>query len=111
MNPYHFYVLVAILSVVHPWEWYVRVFPLDERKEGGEQSSLATAVLQAMVAGTFLYVASVEVTMKELMSCQQLVGSTTGMDDHNCKKNRERRQRLIAFLFGYLVMSALVLFV
>ena len=103
LNPYHFYVLITLFACCTPLG--VACGYLFFARAKGEQSALATAVLQAMVAGTFLYVAIVEVAMKELMSCRQ-----GGPVDHACDTKRER-QRLIAFVFGYLAMSALALFV
>ena len=66
-------------------------------------NALITGIIQAMVSGTFLYIAIVEVAIKELMNCRQ------GSESH-CEKSKERH-RLIAFVFGYIIMSALAIFV
>ena len=65
-------------------------------------SSISTGIVQAMVAGTFLYIAIVEIAMKEVLACRQ---PTDG-----CSKTVESR-KLVALCVGYLAMSALALVV
>ena len=72
-----------------------------------ENDTISMGVIQAVVAGTFLYVSIVEIGMKELMmhrespeTCQSQMSPTRIM----CRK-------LSAFLVGYLLMSVLALWV
>jgi hypothetical protein len=77
--------------------------------------SAAVGVVQAMVAGTFLYVAIVEVGMKELLVCRH------GEADLNLNLGKQQRDsvsikqleflKLSFFLFGFLAMSALAIYV
>ncbi len=64
------------------------------------------AVVQAIVAGTFLYIAIVEIGGKELLVCRQ------EMVDVNGGPQRQRQieaAKLVCFVAGYLAMSALAL--
>ena len=70
---------------------------------GSTGEDYLTATLQAMVAGTFLYVSIVEIGMKELLSCRQPIGMI-------CSKRLEIA-KLVAFLLGYLAMAYLALYV
>lgn len=66
----------------------------------------AIGIIQAMVAGTFLYVSIVEIGLKELLLCREskLLGNKM------CKKETAW-SKLAAFFFGYVAMSGLAFFV
>ena len=68
--------------------------------------SLAVGVVQAMVAGTFLYVSIVEVGTKELLVCRH-------GEEENVTGSVKRTEflKLFAFLMGFLLMSGLAAFV
>ena len=68
--------------------------------------SLAVGVVQAMVAGTFLYVSIVEVGTKELLVCRH-------GEEENVTGSVKRTEflKLFAFLLGFLLMSGLAAFV
>ena len=79
-------------------------------KEGLEQSKdhskTVIGMVQAMVAGTFLYISIVEIGTKELLACR-----------HEDAEHGSQWQKyldvakLICFVLGYLAMSGLALFV
>eukprot|EP00586_Coscinodiscus_wailesii_P003311 CAMPEP_0172478102 /NCGR_PEP_ID=MMETSP1066-20121228/1871_1 /TAXON_ID=671091 /ORGANISM="Coscinodiscus wailesii, Strain CCMP2513" /LENGTH=401 /DNA_ID=CAMNT_0013237383 /DNA_START=33 /DNA_END=1238 /DNA_ORIENTATION=+ len=62
-------------------------------------------VIQAIVAGTFLYIAIVEVGMKELLVCRVQAGATVIQ-----VSKRLEIAKLGSLLFGYSVMAALAVF-
>ena len=68
--------------------------------------SFAVGVVQAMVAGTFLYVSIVEVGTKELLVCRH-------GEEENVTGSVKRTEflKLFAFLMGFLLMSGLAAFV
>jgi hypothetical protein len=77
--------------------------------EGGEKynnSDTLVGIIQAIVAGTFLYVSIVEIGLKEILVCRdsKLLGDKI---DHN----QMQRMKLLAFLIGYLAMSSLAVFI
>jgi zinc transporter ZupT len=94
-------------------------FPKDDRG-GGAGGGTTIAVVQAMVAGTFLYIAIVEIGTKELLACRhELVppGADVGGGGNTTPTNTKTRQtqleaaKLVCFVFGFLAMSALAAFV
>ena len=126
MNPWHFKVLILIFALCTPLGVALglladALFLLVEEEEAEHQQkdgkgsgdgddsadimNIANAVIQCMVAGTFLYVGIVEVAMKELMSCRQ--------SSHHevTEKTRGDSVRLLAFLGGYVAMSVMAIFV
>ena len=69
-------------------------------------SSIAVGIVQAMVAGTFMYVSIVEVGTKELLVCRHgEVENVTG------SVKRTEFLKLFSFFFGFSAMSALAAFV
>ena len=68
--------------------------------------SFAVGVVQAMVAGTFLYVSIVEVGTKELLVCRH-------GEEENVTGSVKKTEflKLFAFLMGFLFMSGLAAFV
>lgn len=134
INSYHLYLLIGIFSLCTPFGILlghaIYIFTVKDESVGSDNdddgnddgsssksntsSMLLTGIIQAMVSGTFLYIAIVEVAMKELMNCRQSPsngdGDNNDHEHHNCDKQRER-QRLIAFVVGYVAMSALAIVV
>eukprot|EP00562_Extubocellulus_spinifer_P028476 CAMPEP_0178634338 /NCGR_PEP_ID=MMETSP0698-20121128/12567_1 /TAXON_ID=265572 /ORGANISM="Extubocellulus spinifer, Strain CCMP396" /LENGTH=467 /DNA_ID=CAMNT_0020273979 /DNA_START=27 /DNA_END=1430 /DNA_ORIENTATION=+ len=79
-----------------------------------DEDSVAVGVVQAMVAGTFLYVAIVEVGMKELLVCRH--GEEDAIDLMNSAGGGMSIKKLETlklgfFLLGFLAMSGLAFFV
>lgn len=64
------------------------------------------AVVQAIVAGTFLYIAIVEIGGKELLVCRQ---DTIDGDGNPQRQKLVEISKLICFVVGFLAMSALAL--
>jgi hypothetical protein len=78
----------------------------------GAEDSTPTGVIQAMVAGTFLYVSIVEIGMKELMMHRESAAShQTGDDKGTMNVRTLEYSRLLSFLAGYLLMSLLAIWV
>ena len=71
-------------------------------------NSVPIGVIQAMVAGTFLYVSIVEIAMKELMTHR---GATEGDGEDSAAMNVWAARKLVALLLGYLMMSMLAIWV
>jgi hypothetical protein len=67
----------------------------------------SVACIKAAVAGTFLYIAIIEVGMKELLVCRLSAGAT-GVFGVN---KRFEVGKLCSFVTGYLAMSYLALYV
>ena len=69
-------------------------------------SSIAVGIVQAMVAGTFLYVSIVEVGTKELLVCRH-------GEEENVTGSVKRTEflKLLSFFLGFSAMSALAAFV
>jgi zinc transporter ZupT len=82
-------------------------------EDGSTTSSGVTtiAVVQAIVAGTFLYIAIVEIGSKELLACRQELSSDAGGENNRQTiklwKARLEVGKLLCFVFGFLAMSAL----
>lgn len=75
-------------------------------KVSGPRGDTTIAIVQAIVAGTFLYIAIVEIGAKELLVCRHEIV------DENGKKKAGSPQRIEAlklgcFVVGFLAMSAL----
>lgn len=68
------------------------------------QGETTIAIVQAIVAGTFLYVAIVEIASKELLACRHESGNTMSQKQIEATK-------LGSFLLGFLFMSSLAVFV
>lgn len=105
MNDSHFFVLVFIFSFCSMMGIILGM--LCEQLTSAGNVHTVTGIIQAMVAGTFLYVSIVEIGMKEFMMHR---------DSENPKNNGLSSQawdtwKLAAFLFGYLCMSSLAIWV
>ena len=87
------------------------IIPQEEEDEDTDENttnnhSIAIATVKAMVAGTFLYIAIVEIGSKELLACRH------GDGDHGSKRQKQLDvAKLICFVVGFLMMSGLALFV
>ena len=80
----------------------------EEDDKGGtdhDNGTVMVAVVQAMVAGTFLYISIVEIGTKELLACRQGAHSTPS------RRLIVEALKLAWFLLGFLAMSALAVFV
>ena len=73
--------------------------------------STPTGIIQAMVAGTFLYVSIVEIGMKELMLHRESSTSHQMGDSVTMNVRTMEYSKLFCFLFGYLLMSFLAIWV
>ena len=71
-----------------------------------EWKTIGSGSINAIVAGTFLYISIVEIGLKELLVCRDssLLGNKIGQKYMQWSK-------LVAFLLGYLAMSSLALYV
>ena len=83
---------------------FEQLIAMDTSELGGESTSVG--VVQAIVAGTFLYVSIVEIGMKEILVCRE----STLLGNKICQ-NQMQWSKLAAFLIGYLAMSSLAIFV
>lgn len=72
----------------------------DHVSTGGDM----IAIVQAVVAGTFLYIAIVEIGGKELLVCRQEL-----VEGNPQAQKLVEIAKLVCFVFGYLAMSALAL--
>lgn len=77
----------------------------DKDGTGHDNGDIMVAVVQAMVAGTFLYISIVEIGTKELLACRQGAHSTPS------RRLIVEALKLAWFLAGFLAMSALAVFV
>lgn len=105
MKDGHFLVLVFVFSSCSILG--ILLGMLFEELANGSNVDIITGVIQAMVAGTFLYVSIVEIGMKELMMYRE---SETPKDGALSPKTMDLL-KLTAFLTGYLAMSALAIWV
>ncbi len=71
-----------------------------------EWKTIGRGTVNAVVAGTFLYISIVEIGLKELLISRdsKLLGKKLG-------QNQMQSSKLAAFLFGYLAMSSLAVFI
>ena len=71
-----------------------------------EWKTIGSGTVNAVVAGTFLYISIVEIGLKELLISRdsKLLGKKLG-------QNQMQSSKLAAFLFGYLAMSSLAIFI
>jgi zinc transporter ZupT len=101
MDERHFFVLVSVFSCCS----VLGIF-LGMIFERVGTNNAATGVIQAMVAGTFLYVSIVEIGLKEILLCRDsaLMGKSV------CERDMAF-SKLAAFLTGYIAMSLLAFFV
>jgi zinc transporter ZupT len=104
MNNSHFFVLVFVFSFCSILGIILGL--LCEQLANSGHVGTITGVIQAMVAGTFLYVSIVEIGMKEIMMHR----------DSDARKNGLSPKamdfwKLVAFLVGYLAMSSLAIWV
>lgn len=67
-----------------------------------DQHGNAVAIIQAIVAGTFLYIAIVEIGAKELLACRH-----TEREHGSSWQKQIDAAKLVCFVFGFLIMSAL----
>jgi zinc transporter ZupT len=92
-------------------------FSPDDGLGGG---GMTIAVVQAVVAGTFLYIAIVEIGTKELLACRHELSphDDDDVDEHKGEKGSTRTNlkarkirlegaKLVCFVMGFLAMSAL----
>ena len=97
---------------------------LSKDRDGADYSvynyELFVAVIQAVVAGTFLYVSIVEVGMKEFLVCEQnpcplFVEREWGREETKMDQRAGvayiETAKLMAFLVGFLAMSSLAFFI
>ena len=104
MNKRHFFVLVAVFSSCSPIGILLgTIFEQWDDVEGASGWKIICAgIINAMVAGTFLYISIVEIGMKEILICRdsKLLGG---------KLDQKQMQwsKLTAFLVGYFAMSSL----
>jgi zinc transporter ZupT len=113
MNVRRYYIMVLIFSSCSVIGIYLGIcleaLVAATAAEGGEKynnSDTLVGIIQAIVAGTFLYVSIVEIGLKEILVCRdsKLLGDKI---DHN----QMQRMKLLAFLIGYLAMSSLAVFI
>lgn len=106
MKENHFLVLCLAFACCSVFGIFLGM--IFEQLSDAEDSS-PTGVIQAMVAGTFLYVAIVEIGMKELMMHRETAHVLpSGM--HLAIHTMEWA-KLVAFLVGYLLMSGLAIWI
>lgn len=74
-----------------------------------DEDSAPVGIVQAIVAGTFLYVAIIEVGMKELLICRQDPEATSGII--SLSEKQAEAIKLFSMLIGFLGMSALAAYV
>jgi zinc transporter ZupT len=104
MNERHFFILVTVFACCSVMGIFLGM--LFETISTFSNNNTATGVIQAMVAGTFLYVSIVEIGLKELL----LYRDSKMLGDHVSRRDMEW-SKLASFLLGYLLMSALAEFV
>ncbi|KAG7338246.1 ZIP zinc transporter [Nitzschia inconspicua] len=104
MNERHFFVLVSIFSICSVLGIFLGMG--FEQVSRNSKDSSVTGIVQAMVAGTFLFVSIVEIGMKEILLCRD----SKLMGDKMTRKEMEWN-KLAAFLFGYLAMSSLAVII
>ncbi|KAG7341324.1 ZIP zinc transporter [Nitzschia inconspicua] len=104
MNERHFFVLVSIFSICSVLGIFLGM--VFEQVSRNSKDSWFTGIIQAMVAGTFLFVSIVEIGMKEILLCRD----SKLMGDKMTRKEMEWN-KLAAFLFGYLAMSSLAVII
>jgi zinc transporter ZupT len=108
MNERHYFALVAVFAscsvvgillgtIFEHWD------PL-EVQTGWKVAG--TATINAIVAGTFLYISIVEIGMKEILVCRDSTLLGNKLD-----RNQMQWNKLAAFLLGYLAMSSLAVFI
>ena len=75
-------------------------------QDESEWKTIGSGTVNAVVAGTFLYISIVEIGLKELLISRdsKLLGKKLG-------QNQMQSSKLAAFLFGYLAMSSLAVFI
>ena len=100
MNETHFFVLVSGFTVCSVLGIFLGI--IFEQVSRASKDSPVTGIIQAMVAGTFLFVSIVEIGMKEILLCRD----SKLMGDKLSRKGMEW-SKLVAFLVGYLAMSSL----
>ncbi|KAG7348307.1 ZIP zinc transporter [Nitzschia inconspicua] len=105
MNDGHFFMLVFVFSFCSSFGIILGLM-CEQLANAGNVGSI-TGVIQAMVAGTFLYVSIVEIGMKEIMMHRE---SETPKSGQLSPKNMDF-VKLLAFLVGYLCMSSLAIWV
>ena len=125
------YLIMGILfSVATPLGIFIgRLVLMEEefspKDSPGGGGTMTIAVVQAVVAGTFLYIAIVEIGTKELLACRHELSPTDDNDDDNehkggkgstptnlkARKIRMEGAKLVCFVMGFLAMSALAAFV
>lgn len=104
MNERHYFVLVIVFascSVIG-----ILFGTLFEKWNGMEEQTelkeIVGGMINAIVAGTFLYISIVEIGLKEILVCRQskLLGKKLDSNQMHCSK-------LAALLIGYLAMSSI----
>jgi zinc transporter ZupT len=105
MNEQHFFVLVSVFAFCSVLGIFLGMIFEQVISSSGKDST-ATGFIQAIVAGTFLYVSIVEIALKEILLCRdsKVLGNTLSRRDMEWSK-------LVAFLIGYLAMSYLAVYV
>lgn len=100
MDERHFFILVSVFAFCG----VLGIFLGMIFETVGTDSSVV-GTIQAVVAGTFLYVSIVDIGLKEILLCRDsaLLGKSVCQRDMAWSK-------LAAFLIGYLVMSGLAIF-
>jgi zinc transporter ZupT len=85
-------------------------------EENDGKTSTGIALVQAMVAGTFLYISIVEIGTKELLACRHELPESG--DPHGGRQTQQTMMmkgleaaKLVCFVLGFLAMSALAAFV
>jgi zinc transporter 1/2/3 len=104
MKETHFYVLVSVFTFCSVLGIFLGM--VFEEVNITNKNSSATGIIQAMVAGTFLFVSIVEIGMKEILLCRD----SKLMGDKMSRKDMEWN-KLVAFLVGYLAMSSLAVII
>jgi zinc transporter ZupT len=72
MKEGHFLILVSVFSICSVLGIFLGIFfeQITRRASSQEGFLLATGLVQAMVAGTFLFVSIVEIGLKEILLCR-----------------------------------------
>jgi zinc transporter ZupT len=108
MKEGHFLVIVLVFSICSVLGIFLGMAFEQVTRNATNQETflLATGLIQAVVAGTFLFVSIVEIGLKEILLCRE----SKWMGDKMSRREMEWT-KLAAFLIGYLAMSSLAVVV
>ena len=108
MNEGHYFVLVLVFSSCSPVGIFLGI--IFEQWSGSDDQTewkvIGVGMIYAIVAGTFLYIAIVEIGMKEILVCRD-----SNLLGNKFDRNQMHWSKLAAFFLGYVAMSSLALFI